>query len=149
LYHVTSRWNGRARIFFDDDGRCRSLLPLQDCLEHYEVILYAYTWRLTRGVAIGARIPAERVDEVVAAAYGTRTEALRAHGYTAGPRRPRPWRWRWRVRVTGLTQRDIGARYGGISSQAVSHDRKRVKLTVAPERLAALAADLLRQAAAP
>ncbi len=42
LYHVTSRGNGRGRIFFDDSDRERFLSQLQDCLENYGVVLYAY-----------------------------------------------------------------------------------------------------------
>ncbi|MEI6516663.1 MAG: transposase [bacterium] len=42
LYHVTSRGNGRGRIFFDDSDRDRFLNQLQDCLETYGVVLYAY-----------------------------------------------------------------------------------------------------------
>ena len=42
LYHVTSRGNGRQRIFFDDDNRERFLQQLKDNLETYDVILYAY-----------------------------------------------------------------------------------------------------------
>ncbi|MEI8123381.1 MAG: transposase, partial [bacterium] len=42
LYHVTSRGNGRGRIFFDDSDRDRFLNQLQDSLETYGVVLYAY-----------------------------------------------------------------------------------------------------------
>ena len=42
LYHVTSRGNGRGRIFFDDADCERFLIQLQDGLETSEVVLYAY-----------------------------------------------------------------------------------------------------------
>ena len=42
LYHVTSRGNGRARLFFGDSDCERFLLQLQDNIDTYEVILYAY-----------------------------------------------------------------------------------------------------------
>jgi len=39
-------------------------------------------------------------------------------------------------RLSGLTQREIGEYYGGVSSQAVSAARKRAKELVAPETFA-------------
>ena len=42
LYHVTSRGNGRGRLFFEDADRQRFLSQLQDCLDNYEVVLYGY-----------------------------------------------------------------------------------------------------------
>lgn len=42
LYHVTSRGNGRNQIFMDDADAERFLRQLQDNLETYEVVLYAY-----------------------------------------------------------------------------------------------------------
>ncbi len=42
LYHVTSRGNGRARIFLSDEDRCRFLRQLQDNVETAGVRLYAY-----------------------------------------------------------------------------------------------------------
>ena len=41
-YHVTSRGNGRAKIFFDDDDRNRFIRQLGDNLETHAVVLYAY-----------------------------------------------------------------------------------------------------------
>ena len=41
VYHVTSRGNGRARIFFDDDDRRRFLQQLQDNVETHAIFLYA------------------------------------------------------------------------------------------------------------
>ena len=42
VYHVTSRGNGRARIFFDDDDRRRFLRQLRDNVETHAIFLYAY-----------------------------------------------------------------------------------------------------------
>lgn len=42
VYHVTSRGNGRARIFFGDEDRTRFLAQLGDGLETAAVVLYAY-----------------------------------------------------------------------------------------------------------
>jgi len=41
VYHVTSRGNGRARIFFDDDDRRRFLRQLGDNVETHALRLYA------------------------------------------------------------------------------------------------------------
>ncbi len=41
VYHVTSRGNGRARIFLDDEDRLRFLRQLQDNLQTHAVMLYA------------------------------------------------------------------------------------------------------------
>ncbi len=41
-YHVTSRGNGRATIFFDDDDRNRFIRQLSDNLDTHAVVLYAY-----------------------------------------------------------------------------------------------------------
>ena len=42
LYHVTSRGNGRQRIYYTDADRQRFLLQLEAALEADEVLLYAY-----------------------------------------------------------------------------------------------------------
>ena len=42
IYHVTSRGNGRAEIFHTDDDRRRFVRQLQDNLDTFAVILYAY-----------------------------------------------------------------------------------------------------------
>ncbi len=42
LYHVTSRGNGRAVIFFSDDDRQRFLAQLAHHLHLTGVVLYAY-----------------------------------------------------------------------------------------------------------
>ncbi len=41
-YHITSRGNGRQRIFLGEDDQARFLDQLSDALEKDEVILYAY-----------------------------------------------------------------------------------------------------------
>lgn len=42
VYHVTSRGNGRARIFFDDADRSRFIRQLCHNLQTHAIILYAY-----------------------------------------------------------------------------------------------------------
>jgi REP element-mobilizing transposase RayT len=42
LYHVTSRGNGRADIYWSDDDRSRFLRQLGDGLQSAGVLLYAY-----------------------------------------------------------------------------------------------------------
>ena len=42
LYHVTSRGNARQSLFHTDQDRQRFLLQLQDNLESYGVVLYAW-----------------------------------------------------------------------------------------------------------
>lgn len=42
IYHVTSRGNARADVFFQDEDRERFLERLRDNLETYHIILYAY-----------------------------------------------------------------------------------------------------------
>jgi REP element-mobilizing transposase RayT len=41
-YHVTSRGNGRARIFVSDDDRNRFIQQLRDNLDTHAVVLYAH-----------------------------------------------------------------------------------------------------------
>ena len=42
IYHVTSRGNGRAKIFWADDDRQRFLRQLRDNLDTFAVVLHAY-----------------------------------------------------------------------------------------------------------
>ena len=42
IYHVTSRGNGRSRIFLADDDRLRFVRQLQDNLDTFAVVCYAY-----------------------------------------------------------------------------------------------------------
>lgn len=83
----------------------------------------------------GEHISADRVDEVVAKEYGVKVEMLKADGHTAGVGLAKAVAMELACRLTGLRQRAIGARYGGISSQAVSHARRRVKAEVPEESL--------------
>jgi putative transposase len=43
VYHVTTRGNGRADIFFSDDDRQRFLAQLSHHLQLMGIVLYAYT----------------------------------------------------------------------------------------------------------
>lgn len=89
-----------------------------------------------RDVAYPAgRIAAERIDEVVARTYGTTIEALREHGRRTGAGAAKLAALELACRLSGMTQREIGLRYGGISSQAVSLARQRAKVAVGQEEL--------------
>ena len=85
------------------------------------------------------RIACDRVDDVVAREYGTAVESLRAHGRTKGAGVAKLAAIELSCRLSGLTQREIGRHYGGISSQAVSLARKRAKAVVTADELARLA----------
>jgi len=94
------------------------------------------------------RISVDRVDEVVAKEYGTKVEMLKVNGHTAGVGLAKAVAMELACRLTGLRQRAIGARHGGISSQAVSLARRRAKAEVPSERLASLAA-IIRSSSLP
>lgn len=84
-------------------------------------------------------ISADGIDAAVAQEFGTTVEALKAHGHAAGAGMAKAVALELACRLTGLTQREIGARYGGISSQAVSLARKRANSSVSADRLTRLA----------
>ena len=84
------------------------------------------------------KVLSDRIDEVVARAYGTTAAALRAHGHNKGAGLAKAVALELACRLTGRTQREIGSRYGGISSQAVSLARKRAKSLVSSEELSKL-----------
>jgi hypothetical protein len=91
------------------------------------------------------RISVDRIDEAVAKEFGTTVEALKAHGRAAGAGMAKGVALELACRLTGLTQREIGRRHGGISSQAVSLARKRAKAPVLADRLTRLAGSLQAQ----
>jgi hypothetical protein len=84
-------------------------------------------------------VATDRIDEAVAQEFGTTVEALKAHGHTAGAGLAKVAALDLACRLTDLTQREVGARYGGISSQAVSLARKRAKSPALADRLVRLA----------
>jgi hypothetical protein len=96
----------------------------------------------------GERISVDRIDEIVAKEYGTKVEKLKVNGHVAGAGLAKAVAMELACRLTGLRQRAIGARYGGISSQAVSLARRRVKAEAPAERLTSLAA-IIRVAPLP
>ncbi len=85
-------------------------------------------------------ISADRIDKVVAREYGVKATMLKADGHTRGMGLAKAVAMELACRLTGLRQRAIGARYGGVSSQAVSHARRRVKTEMSSDCLAKLAA---------
>ena len=88
----------------------------------------------------------DRIDEIVAREYVTGVEALKAHGRRKKTGTAKLAAIELACRLSGLTQREIGEYYGGVSSQAVSAARKRAKELVAPEALARLAVRVRKQA---
>lgn len=84
------------------------------------------------------RVALERIDEEVAKEYGVAPEALREDGRRTGVGRGKAAAIELACRLSGLTQREIGTRYGGISSQAVSVMRRRAKPLLREDDLARL-----------
>jgi len=70
-------------------------------------------------------VPLEEIDARVAARFGVKPKDLRQHGHRAGP--AKFVAVDLACRLTGLTQRAIGAHYGGISSAAVSIIRRKIR----------------------
>ncbi len=96
-----------------------------------------------RDVAYPAEhVSVDRIDEVVAREHGTGISALRAHGRSTGAGTAKVLAIELACRLSGLTQRALGAHYGGISSQAVSLARKRAKTMALSESLARLEATI-------
>jgi chromosomal replication initiation ATPase DnaA len=91
-------------------------------------------------------IPLGRIDELVAAEYVTGVEALKAHGRRKKTGTAKLVAIELACRLSGMTQREIGEYYGGVSSQAVSAARKRAKALVPHETLVRLAALARKQA---
>ena len=89
------------------------------------------------------RIPVERIDAVIAQAFGTRVEMLRVNGHAAGSGLAKSVAMELACRLSGMSQRDVGACHGGVSSQAVSLARKRVRAEVKAQMLDDLI-DLIR-----
>jgi len=94
----------------------------------------------------GERIPLGRIDDLVATEYVTEVEALKAHGRRKKTGTAKLAAIELACRLSGMTQREIGEYYGGVSSQAVSAARKRAKALVPRETLARLAALARKQA---
>jgi len=89
-----------------------------------------------------AWVATERIDEVVAEEFSTTIEALRMHGHAAGAGQAKVAALELACRLSGLTQREIGRRYGGITSQAVSLARKRAGAPEFAGRLIRLASEI-------
>jgi len=62
IYHVTSRGNGRAKIFRTDDDRQRFLRQLRDNLDTFAVVLYAYVL-MDSHFHLLARTPRENLSQ--------------------------------------------------------------------------------------
>jgi hypothetical protein len=65
------------------------------------------------------------VDAAVAAHFGLDTEELKRHGHSAGA--AKFLAVELACRLTGVTQREIGEHYGGITSAAVSTIRRKIR----------------------
>jgi putative transposase len=83
-----------------------------------------------------------RIDALVAAHYGVAEEQMQAHGRRAG--QAKYLAIELACRLTGLTQRAVGAHYGGISCSAVGAIRRKIREGDYP--LAAALARLHKQA---
>ncbi|MEI6789527.1 MAG: hypothetical protein WCL49_13715 [bacterium] len=92
------------------------------------------------------RISRGRVDEIVAREFMTVAGELKAHGRRKKTGTAKLAAIELACRLSGMTQREIGEYYGGVSLQAVSAARKRAKDLVPPEVLARLAALARKQA---
>ena len=76
------------------------------------------------------RVTVERIDAVLAQAFGTSVEMLKVNGHAAGSGLAKSVAMELACRLSGMRQREIGALHGGVSSQAVSLARKRVRAEV-------------------
>lgn len=72
----------------------------------------------------------EWIERAVAAASGITVDEVREAGRRAGPAKAKTLGMEVACRLSGLTQREIGRRYGGIRTQAVSRARKRAKVRI-------------------
>jgi hypothetical protein len=116
LYHATSRGDGRAAIFWTDDDRLRFLSQLADNVQTAAVVLFAH----------------------VAADFHVAPEQFQMHGHRGGLAKFAAVELA--CRLTGLTQRDVGQRYGNVTCAAVSIIRRKIRaglypLSVVVERL--------------
>ena len=138
----------------EDDGELRRLLDRSAHGIGDEEYVKALEWELResrsgeakdRDVAYPVeRVALERIEEEVARAYGVAPEALREHGRRKGVGNGKAVVVELACRLSGLTQREIGARYGGITSQAVSVMRRRARPRLREEELARLT-DVIRE----
>lgn len=67
------------------------------------------------------------IDRVAAQEYGIEPDALQYNGHSKGVGPAKATAIELACRMTGMTQRAIGLHYGGISSQAVSLARKKIR----------------------
>jgi chromosomal replication initiation ATPase DnaA len=70
----------------------------------------------------------DQIERAVAKECGVLVEALTERGRRESSVRARTLAMEVACRLSGLTQREIGKRYGGISTQAVSMARKRARV---------------------
>jgi REP element-mobilizing transposase RayT len=70
-------------------------------------------------------VPLEEINAAVARRYRLKEEQLRAHGHAAGP--AKAVAVELACRLSGMTQRAIGAHYGGIGAAAVSTIHRKVQ----------------------
>lgn len=78
-------------------------------------------------------IDGDIIDDVVAREYGVEGKALRSPGRRKGTEEAKAVAMDLVCRLGALTQREAGSRYGGVSSQAVSLARKRVRTLLSSE----------------
>jgi len=85
------------------------------------------------------RIGVERIEAAVAREVGVPVERLRAGGRERGMSKAKTAVKELACRLSGLTQRELGQRYGGVSSQAVTMARKRVTSLLGEQEVKRLA----------
>lgn len=68
----------------------------------------------------------EEISRIVAQEYGIDTERLKEHGHVGGE--AKLMALELAARFSGLTQREIGAYYGGIGSSAVAMMRRKIRM---------------------
>jgi REP element-mobilizing transposase RayT len=74
------------------------------------------------------QVELDQIERAVAKECGVLVEALTERGRRESTVRARTLAMEVACRLSGLTQREIGKRYGGISTQAVSMARKRARV---------------------
>jgi len=97
VYHVTSRGNGRAKIFWSEADRLRFL------------------WT----------VPLDEIDSAVARHDRIDRQELQTHGHHAGS--AKVVAVELACRLSGLTQRAIGRHYGRLSASAVCAIHRKVR----------------------
>ncbi|MGO9111926.1 MAG: hypothetical protein ACLP9L_22085, partial [Thermoguttaceae bacterium] len=137
VYHVTSRGNGRADIFYSDDDRRRFLAQLAG--SRYAIGGAEFVERTEERIEqrrsgrvqdqdldLPRRtVSLEEIDEAVARHYRIDSGLFSAHGRRAGVGRAKSVALELAAQLADLTGRAIGEHYG-ICATAVGANRRRL-----------------------